>query len=401
MANAEYFKQYRDQLPAANQSLYFNSGAIGPTPTPVYQEVMELYRKSYEHGGINRAILELTRAQVEAARCEIAEFIHADPEEILFTRSVSDGLNMVNYMVPMEEGDEMLISTQENPAVFLGAFSVGNYKKLAVRKFAVEGNYEEIIESFKQAVTEKTRLATFSHVLHTYGYNIPVKELCAYARAHGVYTAIDGAQAAGNAPIDVKELGCDFYAVCTHKWLGSIPGVGIMYIRREIIEQLRTPFGGTGVQKDYDFANNTILYKDTAGRFEFGARPDALYVGVGASMRFAKEIGLENIYARQHELNRYARKIFLEKLPEVKIFSSDDERMMTGIFTISVPGIDQDKLIQTAWHKKNILLHPRVMDLVTRAKGIRISLNWFITEEEIDTLAAFIREFLDQEGRAS
>ena len=399
MQGADYFKKYRDQLPAVSKWLYFNSGAIGPTPEPVYKEVMDMYQQAFENGGIARPILDKTRSEMDRARKEIADFINAEPEEILFTRSVSDGLNMVNYMIPMGEGDEMLISTQENPAVFLGAFSVGNYKELKVNKFAVEGSYEEIIENFKNAVTPRTKLATFSHVLHTYGYNIPVRELCAYAREHGVYTAIDGAQAAGNAPIDVKEIGCDFYAVCTHKWLGSIPGVGIMYIRKEIIKELRTPFGGTGVQKDYDFEHNTIEYKDTAERFEFGARPDALYVGVGASMRFAKEIGLDNIYARQHELNHYARKVFEERLPEVRLFSTKDERMMTGIFTIAVPDVDQDKLIRDAWAEKKLLLHPRVMDLVTRDKGIRISLNWFITEEEIDKLVAFIREFIDKENK--
>lgn len=390
----EYLVPYREKIPVLREINHLNSGAMGPNPQPVYEAINEAVQCLYKKGQASVKGREYINKLEAAARAEIAVMIHAEPNEIVLCRSISEMVNMVNYMMSMEEEEESLISSQENHAVVVATMTVAKHCGFQVTKFAAEGGLEDIQKSFENAVTPKTRLAAFSHVLHALGSRLPVKEMCSYARERGVYTFIDGAQAVGTVPIDVKELGCDFYALCTHKWLGSMIGVSALYIRKELISRFTPSLSGAGGYESFDFYNNEVVYLDSAKRFEFGGRPLYLYAGVNAAIHFAKEIGFENIYAREHELVRYTREQVRKILPQAEVISPKDEEQETAIFVLHIPGVDHNKLIQAAL-KENILIQPRNIDLYEAKGAVRLSLNWFVREEEINQALEFIGKFAE------
>ena len=394
MAEREYFEPFRKLLPAAERYIYLNSAGCGPLPKPVWEGMKAVFQRMYEEGQIKVEIHDWLFALLEEVRKDIARFIHADPEEIFFARCIAEGLNTVDYMLDLKEGDQVVVSDQENPASLLPFFVAEKTRGFRTEKFHAEGSREEILEAFEKALTKPVKLAVFSHVLHALGTKLPAKEMCALAREKGILTALDGAQAAGNAIIDVKEMGCDFYVLSCHKWLCGPEGVAAVYVRKELIPQLRVPFGGVGMQESFDLESNEIRLRSTARRFEYGGKHIPMYTAFSRTIELWEEIGGENICQRQKDLNAYCRKRFQEEIPQAKILSPKEDGMMTGIFAFTLPGIDHRDLVKKAWEERNMIIQYRTINLYTKEEGIRISNNWFVREEEIDVLTDFVKEYV-------
>ena len=394
MAAQDYFAPFRRLMPAAEKYIYLNSAGCGPLPKPVWEGMQSVFQRMYEEGQIKVEIHDWLFDLLEEAR----RYIHASEEEIFFVRCIAEGLNTVDYMLDLKEGDQVLVSDQENPASLLPFFAAEKTRGFHTEKFHAKGSYEELIENFDHALTPSVKLAVFSHVLHALGTRMPAREMCEAARKKGVLTAIDGAQAAGNGEIDVKEIGCDFYVISCHKWLCGPEGVAAVYVRKELIPELRVPFGGVGMQEAFDLSTNEIQLRPTARRFEYGGKHIPMYTAFSSTIRFAEEIGREKITRRQKELNQYCRDQFGRIIPEAEILSPSDERLMTGIFAFTIPGISHRDLVKEAWKEEKMILQYRTVDLYTKAEGIRISNNWFITEEELDKMTRFVRKYLDRAG---
>lgn len=383
-------EEYRRLLPAAEKYTYMNSAGCGPLPLPVLERMEGVFRRMALEGQVNVEIHGWLKEMLEEIRAEVAAFINAKPGEIFFVRCIAEGLNTISRMYGWEPGDEILISDQENPASILPFFAVEPIFGTRTAAFCGLGNQEQIIENFKNALNERTRMAVISHVFHTNGTAIPAAEICREAEARGVITVLDGAQAAGNIDIDVREIGCSFYLLSCHKWLCGPEGVAAVYIREDRIGEARVPFGGVGMQDSFDVTEHTIQMKPDARRFEYGGRHTPMYAAFSESIRFAGEIGTERIRRRTKELHRYCRKAFEERVPWAEILSPEDERLRTAIFAFHIPGADHRELVRRVWEDCGIIIQWRTVDLVTGKEGVRVSLNWFIREDEIDRLAEAI-----------
>lgn len=383
-------EEYRRLLPAAEKYTYMNSAGCGPLPLPVLERMEGVFRRMALEGQVNVEIHGWLKEMLEEIRAEVAAFINAKPGEIFFVRCIAEGLNTISRMYGWEPGDEILISDQENPASILPFFAVEPIFGTRTAAFCGLGNQEQIIENFKNALNERTRMAVISHVFHTNGTAIPAAEICREAEARGVITVLDGAQAAGNIDIDVREIGCSFYLLSCHKWLCGPEGVAAVYIREDRIREARVPFGGVGMQDSFDVTEHTIQMKPDARRFEYGGRHTPMYAAFSESIRFAGEIGTERIRRRTKELHRYCRKAFEERVPWAEILSPEDERLRTAIFAFHIPGADHRELVRRVWEDCGIIIQWRTVDLVTGKEGVRVSLNWFIREDEIDRLAEAI-----------
>lgn len=380
-------EEYRRLLPAAEKYTYMNSAGCGPLPLPVLERMEGVFRRMALEGQVNVEIHGWLKEMLEEIRAEVAAFINATSGEIFFVRCIAEGLNTISRMYGWEPGDEILISDQENPASILPFFAVEPIFGTRTAAFCGLGNQEQIIVNFKNALNERTRMAVISHVFHTNGTAIPAAEICREAEARGVITVLDGAQAAGNIDIDVREIGCSFYLLSCHKWLCGPEGVAAVYIREDRIREARVPFGGVGMQDSFDVTEHTIQMKPDARRFEYGGRHTPMYAAFSESIRFAGEIGTERIRRRTKELHRYCRKAFEERVPWAEILSPEDERLRTAIFAFHIPGADHRELVRRVWEDCGIIIQWRTVDLVTGKEGVRVSLNWFIREEEIDRLA--------------
>lgn len=394
MGDRTGFEKFRKLLPAAQRYTYLNSAGCGPLPKPVIEGMERVFRYMYEEGQIKVQVHDDLFGYLEQARRDVAAFLGASPEEIFFVRCIAEGLNTVSYMLELGEGDEVLVSDQENPAALLPFFVAEKIRGFCTVKFCASGGYEEIVGQFAGALTKKTRLAVFSHVLHAVGSCMPARELCAAARERGVLTVLDGAQAAGNAMIDVKDIGCDFYVCSCHKWLCGPEGIAAVYIRRELTGEVRVPFGGVGMQKDFDIDSNQVILRDDARRFEYGGKHIPMYTAFSTTIALAREIGMENIVRRQKQLNDYCRQVFGRRIPQAVILSPADDRLKSGIFAFSLPGADHRELVREAFAQEGIIIQYRTVNLRTREEGIRVSNNWFVREEEIDKLADFICGYL-------
>lgn len=393
----EYFREYRKLLPAANKYTYLNSAGCGPLALPVLNRMTEIFTYMAEEGQVNVKVHDEGKELLEEARKDVAKFINARPEEIFFVRCIAEGLNTINRMFTWKPGDRVLISDQENPASILPCFVLEPEYKTETDKFCGLGNQEEILAEFRDKLWDNTKMAVFSHVFHTTGAAVPAREMCAMCREKGIITVLDGAQAAGNIVIDVKELDCDFYALSCHKWLCGPEGIGAVYVRKELLEQLKIPFGGVGIQTSFDFQENTWLPQPDARRFEYGGRHVPMYTAFSQTIRLAREIGLDCIVSRKKKLYEYCRNAFLQKIPEAVILSPEDQRLITGIFSFRLPGMDHREIVKQAWEEEKIIIQWRTVNLYTKEEGIRVSLNWFVMEEEIDQFVSFIRRIVQKE----
>lgn len=396
MRTVSDFKEFRNLLPAAKRYTYLNSAGCGPLPKPVIDGMNQVFSDMYEEGQINVQVHDNLFEYLEKARRDVADFIGASSEEIFFVRCIAEGLNTVDYMLDLDEGDEVLVSDQENPASLLPFFAAEKIRGFQTVHFCASGGYDEIVHQFEDALTDKTRLAVFSHVLHAIGTCMPVEELCMAARAKGILTVLDGAQAAGNALIDVKKIGCDFYILSCHKWLCGPEGIAAVYIRKELIPKVRVPFGGVGMQKGFDLATNSICLRDDARRFEYGGKHIPMYTAFSTTIALAKEIGMEDIVLRQRQLNDYCRRMFEARIPQAVILSPEDDRLKCGIFSFSLPDFDHQKLVRDAFARKGIIIQYRTVDLKSGAEGIRVSNNWFVLESEIEKLVDFLCAYIDE-----
>lgn len=390
------FLKYRKLLPAAERYTYLNSAGCGPLPKPVFDGMEQVFRYMYEEGQIKVQVHDDLFEYLEQARRDVAAFIGAAPEEIFFVRCIAEGLNTINYMLELGMGDEVLVSDQENPASLLPFFAAEKIRGFHTIKFHASGEYDNIVGQFAKALTGQTKLAVFSHVLHAIGTCMPAKELCAAARKNGVMTALDGAQAAGNTIIDVKDIGCDFYVLSCHKWLCGPEGIAAVYIRKELIPVVRVPFGGVGMQNGFNIDTNGIDLREDARRFEYGGKHIPMYTAFSSTIRLAEEIGLEHIVFRQRQLNDYCRQIFKRRISQAVILSPEDDRLKSGIFAFSLPETDHQRLVREAFSEKGIIIQYRTVNLKTKEEGIRVSNNWFIKEEEIDLLVDFLCEKLGE-----
>lgn len=392
-----YFAEFRDLLPAANKYTYMNSAGCGPLAKPVLDRMCETFTYMADEGQVNVKVHDELKKMLEDIRKDVSAFINAEPEEIFFVRCIAEGLNTISRMFPLEKGDCVLISDQENPASIMPFFVMEPTHGICVDKFCGLGSKEDIIRSCKNAMNNRTKILCASHVFHTTGAAIPAKEICEIAREKGIITVLDGAQAAGNIRIDVKEIGCDFYCLSCHKWLCGPEGIAAVYISKDMLQNAVVPFGGQGVQRSFDFENDTIDFQPDARRFEYGGRHTPMYTAFSETIKLANKIGLDQMIARKEMLHNYCRGQFTALLPQVQIISPEDERLRTGIFSFRIPGMDHRQVVKRAWNEEKMIIQWRTLNLITNEEGIRVSLNWFITKKEIDKLVRFIGRIVAEE----
>jgi isopenicillin-N epimerase len=248
--------------------------------------------------------------------------IHRD--ELAILRNATEANNVVCNGLDMKSGDEAILTDQEHPGCR------GCWEQKAARFGINIVNLtlpsppqapEEIVELFGHAITPRTRILVFSHITSPGGLILPVKQICAMARAKGVLTHVDGAHAVGQLPLDLHDLGCDFYASSPHKWLMAPKGTGLLYVREELLELLWVNTC-SGSWHDYTLK---------AYRFEnLGTSNLSVMVGLKAALDFVHTIGVERIYARIHQQARRVRDV-VASYPELQFANASRDDFYGGL----------------------------------------------------------------------
>jgi selenocysteine lyase/cysteine desulfurase len=237
-----------------------------------------------------------------------------------------------------------------------------------------------------------------SHISCRSGLRIPAKEACAVARDRGIPIMLDGAHVAGQMPIDVRDIGCDFYSTCGHKWLLAPQGIGILYLREDRLKDVQVSWCGWGMDAGPELAraggldNNRLAFEplQDARKFEYGTRPYALYGGLNAAIDMASEIGLEKIEARIRNLASRVKKQ-LSEVPGVRLLTPLDPGFSSGLVAFSHPGIKHPSPGQWLWEKHRTLVSHKPQD-----RWMRLSVSYYLLEEELDRTVDRLKSLADE-----
>ena len=234
----ELWQWVRTQPMLDLQTAYFDVASGGPTLRAAM--AAEYRAREVQSIALASAAARWTE-ETKRLATRFAAFLGCDPDEVHFTRGAGEALGLVIAGLDLAAGDEVITTTREHPAALSPWLVQARRRDVVVKQIELPTPMtgpEQALGLFAGAVTERTKVLAFSHVQYDDGSVLPVKELCAFARQRGILTVVDGAQALGMMEFALRDLGCDFYATCCHKWLGGSHGTGVLYVRREMLDRL-------------------------------------------------------------------------------------------------------------------------------------------------------------------
>jgi cysteine desulfurase/selenocysteine lyase len=390
----------RRQFPVLSRTVhgkplaYLDNGASAQRPYAVIETVDDYER--HHHANIHRGVHTLSQeatALYEGARDKLMGFINArSRHEILFVRGTTEGINLVaqSHARPLlEPGDEVLVTHLEHHANIVPWQIVCEQTGAKLIVAPMDSHGEVHLEAVVALMSPRTRLFAFAHVSNALGTVLPVRRLIAAAKARGIVTVIDGAQAVPHMAVDVQELGCDFYAFSGHKMFGPT-GIGVLYGREALLERMPPWQGGGDMILTVSFEKTT--YNTLPYKFEAGTPNISGAIGLGAAVDFLA--GLDRAAGQAHEaaLLDYATTA-LSRIPELRIVGTAGDK--ASLISFVVAGVhphdlgtilDEDGIaIRTGHH-----CAMPVMDFFKLPATARASFALYNTFEEIDRLAAAI-----------
>ena len=391
----------RSKFPILNQTVYgkplvyFDNAATTQKPQSVIDTLCRYYEtlNSNIHRGAHYLAAQATD-QYEETRRAVQQFINArNHYEIVFTRGTTESINLVASSFGqrfLNEGDEVLISALEHHSNIVPwqLTCERNGATLRVIPFSDKGELD--LEAMENLMNEKTRIVAVNHVSNTLGTVNPVKQIVEMAHSHGIPVLVDGAQAISHFAVDVQELGCDFYCFSGHKMYGPM-GVGVMYGREELLDQMPPYQGGGEMIKEVTFERTT--YNELPFKFEAGTPAVGDVLGLHSAIRFMQETGINNIATYEKELTDYATEQLLN-IEGLRIYGQARQKTSVISFLIGNAhpydvGTLLDKLgiaVRTGHH----CTQP-IMDRYGIPGTVRASFAVYNTIEEINILINAIK----------
>lgn len=364
----ELFAMVRNQLLVPSNRIYLNTGSLGPCPVHII-DAIHANTRQLEMNPVGENWGPLGN-QMELVRKKVADFIHADDEEIILTRNTTEGLNLIAQSLQLSEGDEIITTTLEHGGGEVGLDFLVATKGAILKKIELPlpGNsVEEIVKAIEKSITPKTKLVMLSHVNTITGLLMPFAEISKITQSKGIYLIADGAQAPGLTKVDVKALGVDAYAASGHKWLMGPKETGFLYVKKSSQEKVKPVFTSSGY----------AVYSASSG-----TRNVATIIGLGLAIDFHHSIGADKIHQRTLQLRNYCL-AELKKLKGLNIISPEARSLSTGIVSFSLNTVTNTDIFNKLKEQDIIV------KLLTQHNGIRISCHMFVTKRDIDT---FIKE---------
>jgi len=373
---------------------YLDNGASAQRPNAVIDAVDDYER--HHHANIHRGVHTLSQEATslyEGARGRLARFINArSRHEIIFVRGTTEAINLVaqSYARPLlKAGDEVLITYLEHHANIVPWQLMCGQTGATLKVAPMDARGEIQLEAVEALMSPRTRLFAFAHVSNALGTVLPVRRLLAAAKARGITTLIDGAQAVPHLAVDVQELGCDFYAFSGHKLFGPT-GIGVLYGREALLERMPPWQGGGDMILTVSFEKTT--YNALPYKFEAGTPNISGAVGFGAAVDFLGSLDIDAAHAHEHALLEYATGA-LRKIDGLRIVGTASDK--ASLISFTVEGVhphdlgtilDEDGIaIRTGHH-----CAMPVMEFFNLPATARASFAFYNTFEEIDRLAASV-----------
>ena len=303
--------------------VYLDNAASAQKPRAVLDRIQRAYAEEYSN--VHRGLHYLSNTATEAyedAREAVRAFLNAPAvEEITFTRSSTEGINLVAQSfggMRIKEGDEIVLSIMEHHSNIV-PWHFHRERSGAVIKWAPireDGSFD--IDAFEALLNERTKMVAIVHMSNVTGTVVPIREVCRAAHARGIPVLVDGSQSAVHMPIDVQDLGCDFFVFTGHKTYGP-SGIGVLWGKREHLEAM-PPYMGGG-EMIADVTEDWVTYNEPPHRFEAGTPPIVQAIGLAAALRYMEALGREAIAAHEADLARYAQEQ-ISALNSIRVFGN-------------------------------------------------------------------------------
>jgi cysteine desulfurase/selenocysteine lyase len=378
------------------QLVWFDNAATTQKPRQVIDGLKRFYEQdnSNIHRGAHTLAARATDA-FEGARDKIRDYLNAgSSEEIIFVRGTTEGINLVAYSYAkrfLQPGDEILLSELEHHANIVPWQIVAKERGAVLRVIPVNDNGEIILSEYERLLGPRTRLVGLAHANNSLGTVLPIAEMTQLAKRYGAHVLIDGAQSVAHLPVDVQALGVDFFVFSGHKIFGPT-GIGAVYGRRELLEQLPPWQGGGNMIKDVTFEET--VYSNVPARFEAGTPNVADAYGLGLALDYVSRIGLANIAAYEHRLLEYATEK-LQSVNGLQLIGKAREKVAVTSFVLKdkpVPEVgkylDQHGIAVRAGHH---CAQPSLRRFGLEAT-VRPSYSFYNTFEEIDRLVYALKQ---------
>ena len=371
--------------------VYLDNGASYQKPGVVIDAISNAYSNEYAnvHRGLHY-LSNLATDNYERVRAIIQKFLNAEhEEEVVFTSGTTEGINLAAYGWAMEhlsKDDEIILSVMEHHANIVPWHFLRERLGVKIKWVDCDPNGNLDPQTVIDQFTEKTKLLAITHMSNVLGTVVDVRTICHEARKNGIVSLVDGSQAAVHMPVNVSDIGCDFYAITGHKLCGP-SGSGALYIRNDIQKTMRPFLGGGDMIKDV--FKDKIIYNDPPMKFEAGTPGIVQTIGLGVALEYMMDIGMDNIKAYESDLTSYAR----QRLEGLNWLNIQGKPINKGaIFAFTLEGSAHAHDISTILDKQGIAVRagqhcagPLMHHMGINA-SCRASFAFYNTKREVDKL---------------
>ncbi|EKE43513.1 cysteine desulfurase, putative [Oceaniovalibus guishaninsula JLT2003] len=370
--------------------VYLDNGASAQKPQVVLDAVQRAYAEDYAnvHRGLHH-LSTVSTERYEAVRGKIASFLGASEDEIVMNSGTTEGINTVAYgwaMPRMQAGDEIVLSVMEHHANIVPWHFLRERQGIVLRWVDVDSAGALDPQAVIDAIGPKTRLVAITHLSNVLGTKVDVTAITRAAHEKGVPVLVDGSQAAVHMPVDVGEIGCDFYTITGHKLYGP-SGSGAIFIHRDRMAEMRPFMGGGDMIREV--TKDNVTYNDPPMMFEAGTPGIVQQIGLGAALDYMQGLGMEAIAAHEDHLRDYA----VERLSRLNwLLLQGTTRDKAAIFSFLIDGQAHAHDISTVLDKRGIAVRAGhhcagpLMEHLGVAATCRASFGLYNTTEEIDAL---------------
>lgn len=387
----------REDFPMLEHDIiYFDNGATTLKPYCVVDKMKDYYENysANAHRG-DYDISYKVDIEYEETRNIVQTFINAkDRSEIIFTSGATESLNMIAngfFKYILEPGDEILITESEHASNVLPWFEISKNKSIEVNYIPLDIDLHVTLDNVKKSITPRTKVIALAQITNVIGDLRPIKEICKFAHENDIFVVVDGAQSIPHKHVDVQDLDCDFYVFSAHKMLGPT-GVGVLYGKLELLEELVPHNFGGGMNESFDSLSD-VYFKGLPTRLEAGTPNISGVIAFKEAIKYIELLGINNIEEWEFKLRKY----FLNELVKLSHIDIINLEADSGIVTFVVDGITSSDVAYYL-NKYSICVRAgthcaKMLKGVTKVSDtLRVSFYFYNTESEVDSLLELLSD---------
>lgn len=368
-----FWKIVKEQFPIIKNKIWMNNGTVGPSPYVVQEAMFAKEADVNAHGEYGG---------YETVRKKLGKLVNCSEEEISLTMNVTNGINIIAQGIRLKRGDEVILTTHEHIGNAVPWLARAKRDGIVI-KFAEMGkDANEMLNKINDKISSKTRVIAVPHQTCTQGQVLPGKEISKLGHDKGLWVMLDAAHPVGEFNVDVKDLDCDFYVSCGHKWMMGPKGTGFLYMKKSMYDVVDPIFVGAGGVTDWNYASGIDKYVDTGHRYDYTTRSAALYVGLEAAADFLMNIGMENIGKRGKLLSTHLMN-GIKDIPNVEMLTPFEDKSRASLVGFRLKNIEYSKL--QGWLMENYKIRVRGVP-ESNLNSLRISTHIYNDFDDVNKL---------------